>query len=79
MGYDIYKEIQSLGPENICELHCKENGFLLGRGRIAFERLRGVIKKIDYRGWLIIESAVPKGMEVARDYKNNADYLRAVF
>jgi L-ribulose-5-phosphate 3-epimerase len=79
MGYDIYQEIENLGNENICEIHCKENGFLLGRGRIAFERLRGVIKQIDYRGWLIIESAVPKGMEVDRAYQKNADYLRSVF
>lgn len=79
MGYDIYQEIENLGSENICEIHCKENGFLLGRGRIAFERLRGVIKRINYRGWLIIESAVPKGMEVARAYQKNADYLRSVF
>ncbi len=79
MGYDIYKEIKSLGSENICEIHCKENGFLLGRGRIAFERVRGILKQIEYKGWLVIESAVPKGMEVRRAYQNNADYLRSVF
>jgi L-ribulose-5-phosphate 3-epimerase len=79
MGYDIYKEIQSLGPGNICEIHCKENGFLLGRGRIAFERLRGVIKNIGYKGWLIIESATPKNMEVGKAYQHNLNYLRSVF
>lgn len=79
MGYDIYKEIESLGSENICEIHCKENGFLLGRGSIAFERLRGVLQNIDYNGWLIIESAVPKGMEVERAYRRNVDYLKSVF
>ena len=79
MGYDIYKEIESLGSENICEIHCKENGFLLGRGRIAFQRLRGILKQINYKGWLVIESAVPKGMDIARAYKSNNDYLRSVF
>ena len=79
MGYDIYKEVESLGSENICEIHCKENGFLLGRGRIAFQRLRGILKQINYKGWLVIESAVPKGMDVTRAYKTNNEYLRSVF
>jgi L-ribulose-5-phosphate 3-epimerase len=79
MGYDIYEEIQNLGTENICQVHCKENGFLLGRGRIAFERLRGVLRNIDYQGWLVIESAIPKGMELDRAYQQNLDYLRSVF
>ena len=79
MGYDIYKEVESLGSENICEIHCKENSFLLGRGRIAFQRFRGILKQIDYKGWLVIESAVPKGMDVTQAYKTNNEYLRSVF
>ncbi|MCZ6673334.1 MAG: sugar phosphate isomerase/epimerase [Verrucomicrobia bacterium] len=79
MGYDIYKEIESLGRENICEIHCKENGFLLGHGRIDFARLKGVINEIDYKDWLIIESAIPKGMEVSKAYKLNVEYMRSVF
>ena len=57
MGYDIYREINSLGSENICEIHCKENGFLLGQGRIDFNRLKDVIDDIGYKAWLVIESA----------------------
>ncbi len=79
MGYDIYQEIASLGSENICEIHCKENGFLLGRGRVAFERVRGILKQIDYKGWLVIESAVPKGMDVENAYAKNVAYLRSIF
>ena len=79
MGYDIYKEMASLGSENICEIHCKENGFLLGRGRVAFERVRGILKQIDYKGWLVIESAVPKGMDVENAYSKNVAYLRSTF
>ncbi len=39
-GYDIYKEIRELGRERICQFHCKENGFLLGEGRINFQRVK---------------------------------------
>lgn len=79
MGYDIYREIESLGRENICQIHCKENGFLLGQGRIDFERIKKAIDRIGYDNWLIIESATPKGMEIAKAYRRNVDYLRSVF
>ena len=32
MGYDIYKEIESLGAKNICEIHIKQDAALLGEG-----------------------------------------------
>jgi len=31
-GYDVYREIRRLGRERICEVHCKENGFLTLHG-----------------------------------------------
>ena len=36
-GYDVIKEIKFLGKEAICELHMKENGFLLGQGNAGLE------------------------------------------
>ena len=46
MGYNIYEEIRWLGKENICEFHCKENGFLLGKGKINFTEVRKAIDDI---------------------------------
>mgnify|MGYP000468796807 CR=1 FL=1 len=79
MGYDIYAEMESLGAENICEIHCKENGFLLGEGRVDFDRVEEIIRRIDYDGWLVIESAVPKGMDVRQAYEHNTSYLQSLF
>lgn len=79
MGYDIYEEINSLGTKNICEIHCKENGFLLGQGRIDFKRLKEVINTIGYNKWLVIESAVPEKMEVSKAYEHNVKYIKSVF
>ena len=79
MGYDIYKEIKSLGRENICQIYCKENGFLLGQGLVDFNRLKDCLDTIGYDNWLVIESAVPKDMEVSQAYKHNRAYLRSVF
>ena len=33
-GYDICQEIRQLGRKRICELHFKENGALLGKGKV---------------------------------------------
>jgi L-ribulose-5-phosphate 3-epimerase len=79
MGYDIYQEILQLGRRNICEFHCKENGFLLGQGKVDFKRLKQVIDDIGYTGWLIIESAVGKDMSTFDSYVYNQKYLRSIF
>ena len=79
MGYDIYKEIKWLGKSQICEFHLKENGFLLGKGRVDFERLKGVIEEIDYQGWLIIEGAIPEGAEIVDSYRYNCQYVNELF
>ncbi len=78
-GYDIYKEIRQLGRKRICEFHCKENGFLLGEGRVDFRKVKDAIDDIDYHGWLVIESAVGKGHSVQDSYVHNQKYLRTVF
>jgi sugar phosphate isomerase/epimerase len=78
-GYDIYREIGQLGRERICEIHCKENGSLLGQGPIDFPKVKEAIDDIGYRGWLIIESAVGQGMSVVDSYRHNQKYLRTIF
>ncbi len=78
-GYDIYKEIRQLGRKRICEFHCKENGFLLGEGRVDFKKVRNAMDDIGYNGWLVIESAVGKGKSVRDSYMHNQKYLRSIF
>jgi sugar phosphate isomerase/epimerase len=78
-GYDIYREIRRLGSERICQIHCKENDSLLGKGPIDFPKVRQAVDDIGYDGWLIIESAVDRTMGVVDSYKHNQKYLREVF
>lgn len=78
MGYDIYEEMKRLGKEYICEVHAKENGFLLGQGRIDFARVKGILDEMGYEGWVIIEGAVPQGAEMLPSYVANNKYLRSV-
>ena len=79
MGYDIYEEVARLGNEHICEIHAKENGYLLGQGRIDFVRIRDILKDIGYDGWIIIEGATPEGADITESYVANTRYVRSVF
>lgn len=78
MGYDIYDEIRSLGKENICEFHAKENGYLLGQGRVDFQKVRQAMDDIQYEGWVQIEGAVPKNADMFESYVLNNTYIRSV-
>ena len=79
MGYDIYSEIRQLGRDRICEFHAKENGFLLGQGRIDFAAVRAALDDIGYTGWLQIEGAVPKGKPMFESYLENVRFMRRHF
>ncbi len=80
MGYDIYREIRWLGRKGvICEFHMKENGALLGQGRVDFAKVRTAIEEIGYTGWMQIEGAVPSGGELVRSYVANRKLLRGLF
>jgi sugar phosphate isomerase/epimerase len=79
MGYDIHAEIRRLGADRICEIHCKENGFLLGQGKCEFPKVREALADIDYKGWLIIESATVKNRDRIECYQHNQKYLRGLF
>jgi sugar phosphate isomerase/epimerase len=76
-GYDIYKEIRLLG-KRICEFHAKENGSLLGQGKVDFHKVRAALDDIGYRGWLQIEGAVPSGQPMLESYQTNCKFMRGI-
>jgi L-ribulose-5-phosphate 3-epimerase len=77
MGYDIYKEIVWLGKKNlICEFHFKENGYLLGQGRVDFTRVKKCMEEIDFTGNIQIEGAVPDGSTMLPSYIQNNQFVR---
>jgi sugar phosphate isomerase/epimerase len=79
MGYNIYEEIRWLGKEQICEIHAKENGYLLGQGKIDFKEVRKAIDDIGYTGWIQIEGAIPEKKEVLESYLQNNIFMRGIF
>ncbi len=79
MGYNIYEEVVQIGGERICQIHCKEDGALLGQGPIDFNKFRDSVLKAKYKGWLIIEGAMPKKSDVVDAYTKNYALLDQVF
>jgi L-ribulose-5-phosphate 3-epimerase len=77
-GYDIYKEIRTLG-KRICEFHAKENGALLGQGKVDFHKVRAALDDIGYRGWIQIEGAVPPGKPMLESYQANCKFMRGIW
>jgi len=77
MGYDIYKEIRTLG-KRICQVHAKDYDDLYGKGSIDFKRVREALDEAGYRGWLVMEGTkLPLGVEESCRY--DAEYLRTIF
>jgi sugar phosphate isomerase/epimerase len=75
-GRDVTKEIPVLGHQ-ICEFHFKDDGYMLGQGRIDFRKVRKAIDKIGYSGWIQIEAAAPHGL--MRDYPVYYKFLRGIY
>ena len=80
-GYDTIKEFKLLGRQNICELHIKENGFLLGQGTLDWTKIRDAIYETGYYGdgWMQIEWAMPKDATLLTSYQQNFKYLNNLF
>lgn len=80
-GYDVLKEVRLLGRNNICELHMKENGALLGQGTLPWEKIRDLLYEMNYigDGWMQIESSLPKNSDVVESYKHNLSFLKTLF
>jgi len=80
-GLDTVKEFKKLGKDRICELHMKENGFLLGEGANPWEAIGEAVKQTNYigNGWMQIEGAVPNGGAIVKSYQQNLKFLKNIF
>lgn len=80
-GHDIFTDLKELGGELICEIHMKENGFLLGHGTLDWPRIRRTLQEINYQGdgWMQIEGALPPDTDMVTAYQHNYRYLHATF
>lgn len=80
-GFDVIKELKVIGTGNICELHMKENGALLGHGTLPWKEIGDYLKEKHYYGdgWMQIESSNPDGADLVTSYKHNFNFLKELF
>ena len=80
-GHDTIAEFRKLDKEMICELHMKENGYLLGKGTLDWAAIgRAVYEKGYYGdGWMQIEGAIPDNADLVESYRHNHGLLKSVF
>jgi sugar phosphate isomerase/epimerase len=59
----------------------KENGFLLGKGTLDWPRIRDLVYDMGYYGdgWMQIEWAMPKDVDVVESYQHNLRFLKDLF
>ncbi len=80
-GFDTVKQFKQLGKDMICELHMKENGFLLGKGTLDWKSISNAVYESGYYGdgWMQIEWAKPDRDELIESYKKNLQFLQNHF
>jgi sugar phosphate isomerase/epimerase len=80
-GHDVFADVKKLGNQNICELHMKENGSLLGQGTLPWNKIRDMLYQLNYYGdgWMQIEGAVPPEADIVESYRHNLRFLRELF
>ena len=78
-GHDTVKQFRQLGRQHVCELHMKENGFLLANGPLEWTKVRDTIYETGFSGdgWVQIEGALPKDADLVKSYQNNLSFLRS--
>ena len=80
-GLDTVKEFKKLDKKIVCELHMKENGFLLGKGTLDWAAIGNAVYEAGYYGdgWMQIEGAKPDGADIVESYKHNLQFLKNIF
>jgi sugar phosphate isomerase/epimerase len=77
-NYPIYDDLELLLKEKVvCEVHLKEYDARLGEGKVDFKRIRDILEKYDYRGWVVAESSVKGNWKESQ--AANAVFMKKIF
>ena len=80
---DLYKELRTLGKDNICQIHCTNTDgvWLQNDTAIDMRKVKDVLDEMGWSGWLVIERS-----RDARDPRNvkynfgaNTAYVKSIF
>jgi len=82
-GLDICKELKKLGGKRICQIHASlTDSVTLDRDpRVDLYKVRKVLDKMGWRGWLVVERSRDAGRtrDVKYNFGTNVAYLKSIF
>lgn len=82
-GRDLYSELQTLGRERICQIHCTDGDgvWLQDDPKIDMKRVRSTLDTMGWSGWLVIERSrrADDPHNVKRNFGANTTYLKSIF
>lgn len=82
-GRDLIAELQALGPERICQIHCTDvdGVWLENNDRLDLVAVRRTLDAMGWSGWLVIERSRDASAphDVIGNFGANVRHLKAVF
>lgn len=82
-GRDLCRELEILGPERICQIHCTdEDGVRLQNNkRLDMARVKETLDRMGWSGWLVLERSreAERPRDVIWNFSANAEYMNSVF
>lgn len=82
-GRDLCKELQILGKDRICQIHCTDQDgvWLQDNPRIDMPKVRQTLDDMGWGGWLVIERSrsAKNARDVVWNFGANARYLKSIF
>lgn len=82
-GRDLIRELEILGKEYICQIHCTDQDgvWLENNTRLDMHSVKAALDRMDWRGWLVIERSrnAANPHDVRGNFGANARYLKSIF
>jgi len=82
-GRDLYKELEILGKQRICQIHCtdKDGVWLENNTRLDMKKVKSILDKMGWEGWLVVERSrdATKPKDVTGNFSANTAYLKTIF
>ncbi|MCE5185221.1 MAG: DUF3826 domain-containing protein [Planctomycetaceae bacterium] len=82
-GRDLCSELETLGPERICQIHCTdEDGvWLENNKRLDMVKVKQTLDKMGWSGWLVLERSrsAERSRDVIYNFGANARYVKSIF
>jgi L-ribulose-5-phosphate 3-epimerase len=80
---DLCKELEILGKDRICQIHCtdKDSVWLQNDPYIDMPRVKQTLDKMGWSGWLIVERSrdAKQPANVKANFTANTTYLKSIF